>query len=235
MLKGKLQKLSVCGVLLATMSAPVLANESANQVDPWEGFNRTMFSFNEGVDKYAVKPLTQGYQYVMPDVAETGVSNFFANLRMVRTLLNNVLQFKLHNAAEDVSRLVANTTFGIGGIFDVATPMGIPHNDEDFGQTLGAWGVGSSHYLVLPFIGPTNPRDAVGFFADSMVDPVYHMGDTSDRNVAYGVRLLSDRGELLKAEELVSGDRYLFVRDAYLQRREFMINDGEVTAKDEDF
>ncbi|MGE4416142.1 MAG: VacJ family lipoprotein [Marinobacterium sp.] len=226
MLKSALRTgLLVTGFSLAATAAPLSAN---SEVDPWESFNRPVFNFNEGVDKYALKPLAQGYRYVTPDLAEKGVSNFFDNLSDVRNLLNNLLQFKLEAAGQSFARLTFNSTFGLFGLIDVATPMGIAQKPEDFGQTLGYWGVPSGPYLVLPLFGPSNPRDGVSLFADGAVDPVRQVGDTSDRNALYGLRLIDTRSRLLQAEQIISGDKYSFIRDAYMQRREYQINDKAV-------
>lgn len=226
MLKSALRTgLLVTGFSLAAIAAPLSAN---SEVDPWEGFNRPVFNFNEGVDKYALKPLAQGYRYVTPDIAEKGVSNFFDNLSDVRNLLNNLLQFKLEAAGQSFARLTFNSTFGLFGLIDVATPMGIAQKPEDFGQTLGYWGMPSGPYLVLPLLGPSNPRDGISLLADSAVDPVRQVGDTSDRNALYGLRLVDTRSRLLQAEQIISGDKYSFIRDAYMQRREYQINDKAV-------
>jgi phospholipid-binding lipoprotein MlaA len=164
-------RLSACALSLALVCGPVWANQPS-EVDPWEGFNRGVFSFNEGLDRAIVKPLAQGYRYVMPDFAEQGVHNFFENLGDVKTFINNLLQGKPKEASQDLGRVIVNTTIGIAGLFDVATPMGIPKHDEDFGQTLGAWGVESGPYLVLPIFGPSSVRDGIGRVPDMMVDPM---------------------------------------------------------------
>lgn len=226
MLKSALRTgLLVTGFSLAATAAPLSAN---SEVDPWEGFNRPVFNFNEGVDKYALKPLTQGYRYVTPDIAEKGVSNFFNNLRDVRNLLNNLLQLKIEGAGQSFARLTFNSTFGLFGLIDVATPMGIERKPEDFGQTLGYWGTASGPYLVLPFFGPSNPRDGLGLVADMAVDPVFHVDDRATRNSLSALELIDTRSKLLQAEQIISGDKYSFVRDAYMQRREYQINDKTV-------
>lgn len=238
MLATSIRKSAAVTSLLLLLAAPgVQADEGDINLDPLEGFNRAMFSFNDGVDRVAIKPLTQGYRYVVPDVAQTGVTNFFSNLRDVRTLLNNLLQGKFHNASEDFVRLSFNTVWGIGGLIDVATPLGIPKNNEDFGQTLGYWGVSSGPYLVLPLLGPSTFRDTAGLVPDFMADPVLYVDDRAIRNSLQVVRVLDTRSSLMGSERLISGDRYSFVRDAYVQRREFLINDGqvEVTFDETDF
>jgi phospholipid-binding lipoprotein MlaA len=234
MLKSALRRgLLVTGLSLVVSAAPVAM---ASEVDPWEGFNRPIFRFNEGLDKYALKPLAKGYRYVTPDVAERGVSNFFDNLRDVRSLLNNLLQLKFEAASQSLARLTFNSTFGLFGLVDVATPMGISQNTEDFGQTLGYWGVPSGPYLVLPLFGPSNPRDGISLFADGAVDPVYQLDDVASRNAFYALRLIDTRSRLLQAERIISGDKYSFVRDAYMQRRAYQINDQAIEVDyDNDF
>lgn len=226
MLKSALRTgLLVTGFSLAAIAAPLSAN---SEVDPWEGFNRPVFNFNEGVDKYALKPLAQGYRYVTPDIAEKGVSNFFNNLRDVRNLINNLLQLKIDGAGQSFARLTFNSTFGLFGLIDVATPMGIERKPEDFGQTLGYWGAASGPYLVLPLFGPSNPRDGLGLVADMAVDPVFHVDDRATRNSLSALELIDTRSKLLQAEQIISGDKYSFIRDAYMQRREYQINDKAV-------
>ena len=221
------------GLSAALLAAPVMAE---TEQDPWEGFNRSMFSFNETLDRYAVKPLAQGYRYVTPDMAEKGVSNFFDNIGDVGNLFNNLLQFKFEAAGKTFARLTFNTTIGLGGLIDVASPMGIEAYEEDFGQTLGYWGAGSGPYLVLPFFGPSTLRDGLALPVDWAVDPVSEVDHVPTRNSLSGLRLVDTRSRLLKAEQIISGDKYGFIRDAYLQRREYQINDGAVDVNyDSDF
>lgn len=232
-MKTKLRGLLLSGLMAASLSQPVVASEE--NLDPWQGFNRAMFSFNDTLDAYALKPVAKGYKAVMPDVAEQGVSNFFDNLSDIGTMINNLLQGKFEAAGQDFARVSFNSTIGLAGFIDVATSMGIEKHDEDFGQTLGYWGVGSGPYLVLPFFGPSTVRDGIGLVPDTLVDPVYHLDDNGARNAVYAVRVISDRAELLKSEELIAGDKYTFIRDAYLQKREFAINDGEENYDDKNF
>ncbi|RTE64425.1 VacJ family lipoprotein [Amphritea opalescens] len=220
-------------VMQSLMSLSVQAEET-REIDPWEGFNRSMFSFNATLDRYALTPVTKGYQAITPDIVETGVGNFFGNLGDVGSMLNNLLQFKPKAVVQDLSRVVFNTTIGLGGILDVATPMGLPEHGEDFGQTLGYWGVKTGPYLVLPFLGPSNIRDGIGLIPDSLIDPVGEIDPIRTRNQLYGLRVIDTRAELFAAEELLSGDRYIAMRDAYMQRREFLVNDGQVAAFDDD-
>lgn len=223
----------VFGAVVA--SSPLLA-QSNSEPDPWEGFNRTMFSFNEGLDRYALKPVTLGYKAVTPDLVETGVSNFFDNLSDFGTLLNNLLQGKFEPAGQDFARITFNSTFGLAGVLDVATPMGIPQHDEDFGQTLGYWGMGSGPYVVLPFFGPSSVRDTAGLAVDISTSPVRRLEDDSARYLLMALEVVDTRSRLLDAEKLITGDKYNFLRDAYLQRREFLIKDGVVdNYSDENF
>ncbi|KXJ53032.1 VacJ family lipoprotein [Neptuniibacter pectenicola] len=230
-MKAKLRSLLVAGAVSVMLTQPAVAADV--DVDPWEGFNRAMFSFNDGLDTYALKPVSQGYKAVMPDIAETGVNNFFENLADVGTLLNNLLQGKFSNATEDFARIAFNSTFGLAGLIDVATPMGIEKHDEDFGQTFGYWGVDSGPYLVLPFFGPATVRDGIGMVPDFLVDPVRQLDDNGARNALYVTRIIDGRAQLLEAEKLISGDKYTFIRDAYLQKRAFSIVDGDGENYDE--
>lgn len=208
------------------MTSPA-ALADGHEVDPWEGYNRVMFGFNEGLDKYALKPITLGYKAITPDLVETGVSNFFDNISDVGSLLNNILQTKFEAAGEDLARVSFNSTFGLGGVLDVATPMGIEEHNEDFGQTLGYWGMSSGPYLVLPLFGPSNVRDTGGLIVDTITSPISNIEDDSARYAVTGLQAIDTRSGLLEAEKLITGDRYTFIRDAYLQRREFSINDGQ--------
>jgi len=219
----RLGRLVAC-VSLALL--PVMAH--AAEEDPWEGFNRAIFRFNDTLDTYALKPLAQGYQAVTPQFLEDGVHNIFGNLGDVGNLANDLLQGKLHAAGVDTSRLLFNTTIGVLGFFDVATRMGLQRNDEDFGQTFGAWGLGSGPYVVLPLLGPSTVRDTAGKVPDSLLEPYPYIGDVSARNVARGMDVVDTRASLLSAERLISGDKYIFIRNAYLQNREFRVKDGQV-------
>ena len=196
--------------------------------DPWESMNRAVFRFNDTLDRWALKPIAKGYRAVTPNVVEDGVHNVFRNLGEVRNLANNVLQFKMHDAGVDTSRFLFNTTFGVLGFFDVATKMGLQRNDEDFGQTLGAWGVKSGPYVVLPLMGPSTLRDSVSLYPESYTSPYRYINDVPVRNSMFALNLVDTRAKLLSAERLITGDKYRFVRNAYLQNREFKVKDGNV-------
>jgi len=202
--------------------------QAASEEDPWESFNRPIVRFNDTVDTYALKPIAQGYRAVTPQFLEDGVHNVFGNIGDVGNLANNLLQGKLHNAGVDTGRLIFNTTFGVLGFFDVAKHMGLRKNDEDFGQTLGVWGLNSGPYLVIPLLGPSTVRDATGRVPDSFLTPYPYMDHVPTRNVTRGVQVVDTRANLLQAERLVSGDKYIFIRNAYLQSREFKVKDGQV-------
>ncbi len=198
-----------------------------------ENYNRSVYKINKTVDKFTLKPITRAYQTITPDPVEKGVTNFFNNLKEVITVTNSLLQGKIDNAILSSSRLVWNTTVGLGGIFDVASAMNIKANKEDFGQTLQTWGVPSGPYVVLPFFGPSTVTDTVGRAGDVLWSPINQYN--WDKNAfPYGVIAMSyidKRSRLLGAEKLVgsaSVDEYSFVKNAYLQRRQALVNDGEV-------
>ncbi|MFI8737217.1 VacJ family lipoprotein [Ectopseudomonas toyotomiensis] len=218
------------GGLMALVGLSLLPamSQAASEEDPWESFNRPIFRFNDTVDTYALKPIAQGYRAVTPQFFEDGVHNVFGNIGDVGNLANNLLQGKLHNAGVDTGRLIFNTTFGVLGFFDVAKHMGLRKNDEDFGQTLGVWGLNSGPYLVIPLLGPSTVRDATGRVPDSFLTPYPYMDHIPTRNVTRGVQVVDTRANLLQAERLVSGDKYIFIRNAYLQSREFKVKDGQV-------
>lgn len=197
--------------------------------DPLEPMNRAIYSFNDGVDTAIFKPLAEGYRAVLPGVVRTGISNFFANINDVLIALNNLLQGKLVNAISDVGRVVVNTTIGVLGFVDFATEFGLEKHNEDFGQTLGYWGIGDGAYLVIPLLGPSNVRDAVGKVVDFKTDPVTYVNHMRTRNVLWGVRMISYRADLLDTSKILDTaalDPYEFLRDAYLQRRRNLVHDG---------
>lgn len=201
-----------------------------NPDDPYESFNRSMFSFNEGADKYAFKPVAQGYDYIMPDFASKGVSNFFNNIDDIVVFFNQLLQFKLTEAVATSARFVFNTTFGVFGLIDFATDMDLPKQNEDFGQTLAVWGVGSGPYLVLPLIGPATVRDTAGLAVDwTYFDPIFKRQTLQQSLVTLTIKYIDVRAGLLKATNIIDEtalDKYAFVRDAWQLRREFLIYDG---------
>ena len=214
-------------VMLAGCAGRV-AVEDRHPDDPWEGFNRGVFAFNDTLDRAVLKPVARGYRWATPQPVQTGVGNFFSNLGEIRTTLNSLLQGKPGNAGRSTSRFLLNTTVGIAGLWDVATPMGVTAEREDFGQTLGVWGVGEGPYLVLPLLGPSTVRDTGGLPLDMVSYPVYYVENDKVRYGLTALRIVDVRAGLLDQEELIQGDRYTFIRDAYLQRRRFEVSDGEL-------
>jgi phospholipid-binding lipoprotein MlaA len=197
--------------------------------DPWESFNRGVYSLNDKLDRAILKPTAKGYRAITPDAVETGVTNFFSNLEDIPIFLNELLQFKLLDALSDTGRLVVNTTLGIGGIFDVATPIGLDKHNEDFGQTLGRWGIGTGPYLVLPLFGPSSPRDAFGLTGEYAVGPIRQVEDTSTRNSLYVIEIIDTRAQLLSLDKVIDEaalDPYIYIRDAWIQRRRSLVYDG---------
>ncbi|WP_439135711.1 MlaA family lipoprotein [Pseudomaricurvus sp.] len=217
------------GLLLLTSSQYGIANDSSEIEDPWEGVNRKIFVFNDTLDTYFLKPIAKGYRAVTPDPVETGVSNFFSNLLEINNVVNDLLQAKWAQAGNDTGRLLVNSTVGIGGLFDVAQHFGMPRSEgEDFGQTFSVWGAGQGPYIVVPFFGSTTLRDGVGMPFNAYVHPLTLVDHVPTRNSIYAGDLVDTRASLLDAEDLLSGDKYTFIRDAYLQRRDYLINDGTV-------
>lgn len=197
--------------------------------DPLEPLNRGIYKFNDAVDKAVLKPVAQGYKAVLPNPVRTGVTNFFSNIDDVLIAVNNVLQLKLDKAASDIARIMFNTTFGVGGLFDVATSFGLEKNNEDFGQTLGYWGVGDGPFLMLPILGPSNVRDTVGLAAYYQLDPVVNLDHIPSRNSLSALRFVDRRARLLDAEKVLDEaalDPYTFLRDAYIQHRRSEVYDG---------
>ena len=220
--------------LVLTFSLPVQASEK----DPWESLNRFTYTVNDYMDRYFLKPVAKGYTKVAPDFVEVGMLNFFDNLGEPLNILHGVLQGKLADAGSDSLRLVVNSTVGILGFIDIGSRIGLEKHDEDLGQTLGAWGIESGPYLVLPFFGPSTLRDAFGRIPDSYLSTRNQFVDHERTRweLFFGNALVT-RADLLDKEQLIAGDRYAFIRDAYLQNREFKVKDGETDASflDDDF
>lgn len=197
-------------------------NIGNNPRDPLEGFNRVMFSFNDTLDQAIVKPVAQAYRDVLPSFAQTGIGNFFGNIGDVWSAVNNLLQGKAGDGVSDVMRVAVNSTFGLGGLLDIGTAAGLPKHKEDFGQTLGTWGVKSGPYIVLPVLGPSTLRDTLATPIDFKGDLWSYTTPVSSRNVGSVARLVDKRAAVLDAGTLIEEaalDKYVFIRDAYLQRR----------------
>jgi len=212
--------------LTACSSLPTGTERSP--ADPWEPFNRSIFSFNEGLDDYVLKPITEGYRFVLPKLVREGISNFFSNYRDIYTALNNLLQGNIDLAFSDLMRVMVNTIFGLGGTIDMATPAGLEKHTADFGQTFGVWGVPSGPYVVLPFFGPSSVRDTFGTAADLESDYLFSfVSNIGLRNTITGIRVVNARNNYFEAGELVEGaaiDKYSFLRDSYIQRRQYQID-----------
>ncbi len=198
--------------------------------DPLEPINRGIFSFNSTFDHYLLKPIAKGYDAVTPAPVKQGVSNVFQNVSDAQSVVSDLLQLKGAKAGDDLGRVLLNTTIGLGGIFDLATPMGIERGNEDVGQTLGYWGIGAGPYLVLPFLGPSSVRDTVGRVAEGQYDPVSAVSSVPARNSLTGLRIVDARVGVFPLEALANQaalDKYTFTRSAYLQRRESLVLDGK--------
>lgn len=216
----------VAAALLGSLfSAAALAQSPE---DPLEPVNRDIFTFNDAVDRWVLKPVAKGYDKITPQPVQKGIGNVFNNLTTPGIALNQFLQGKPREGLGDLSRFLVNTTLGIGGIMDVAAKHGLPRDEEDFGQTFEVWGFGRGPFLMLPFRGPATTSHAVGMVFDAFTNPLLLVSPGRDRAALVVLNVIDIRADLLSAEELISGDRYLFIRDAYLQRREYLVNDGEV-------
>ena len=215
---------------LALAGCATLPSGKADPRDPWERLNRTTFAFNDAMDKAIGKPAAKAYVKVTPRFVRTGVSNFLNNLDTLNTTVNDVLQGKFRQAGRDSCRFLLNSTIGLGGLFDPATPAGLEFNDEDFGQTFGKWGMKPEPYIVWPILGPSTARDSLGKLVDQFTYPVTYLEDDSTRYIIRGVSLLDMRAGLLDLDAQIDRayDRYSFVRNAWLQRREFQVTDGEI-------
>lgn len=217
----------VCLVILLSFLGGCATGRDAR--DPFEPLNRGIYRFNEVVDDAVLKPVAQGYRFIVPTFVRSSVSNFFSNINDVIVALNNLLQGKFHHFVSDFGRIVINTTVGVGGLFDVASEAGVEKHDEDFGQTLGRYGVKDGPFLMIPVFGPSNARDAVGSVVDYYTNPLTYVRPNALRYGLWGTKLINRRAELLDAGTILEAaalDPYEFIRDAYLQRRRNLIYDG---------
>ena len=217
---------------IITLCCAVLALSTGcattDNVDPYEGFNRKIMAFNDGADKWVLKPIVRGYVAVTPTPVRRSLHNLIANLTYPTVVINQFLQGKGRLGLRDAGRFLTNTTLGIAGLFDVAGRLGLDEHDEDFGQTLGAWGIPPGAYLVIPFWGSVTTRDGAGDIASIYTYPPRYFESSLTRSLLTGLWIVDRRASLLDAEKLIEGDRYLFIRDVYLQSREFLTNDGEL-------
>lgn len=227
-------------LLLAIFALGACANQEAREgsrsaADPWERVNRPIFAFNDGLDRVILRPIAKGYEFIFPSFVRTGVSNFFDNLGTPLVGINNALQGKGAAAGSDLGRFLLNSTAGIGGLFDVATAAGLEKHDEDFGQTFAVWGVPSGPYLTVPLFGPSTLRDAIATPLNIAANPLTYYDDTSVRDKLGVLGLIDLRHRLFAAEELIkeSPDKYVTFRESYLQRREYLIYDGDPPIDDD--
>ena len=205
----------------------ILSNFTHAQDDPFEEYNRKVWAFNEFLDDRFAKPAAEIYRSVTPDVVETGITNFFRNLNELDNTANQIFQGKPILAINDFSRFIINTTFGLGGFLDVGTNLGLERHDEDFGQTLGAWGVGSGPFLMLPLLGPSTPRGLAGRSVSSVLSGTFAIEENDVRIGITAIDVLETRARYLEVETLIIGDRYSFIRDSYMQYQDFESSDGE--------
>ena len=217
-------------LLVLLLSFPIFGEEIN---DPFEDLNRDIFIFNEKLDEKLLKPAALTYRKVTPQFARTGVTNFFNNIEEIDTTINQVLQGEIKYAFNDASRFVINSTIGLLGLIDVASKMGLERHEEDFGQTLGVWGFDSGPYIMIPFLGPSNPRDLLSRPISSFLSGTFAMEDNDVKITLVGIDALETRERLLDAETLIIGDKYIFVKDAYIQSREYEINNG--STEDDEF
>ncbi len=230
---------SALALILLAGCAGTPAEEPADGAiaDPWEPLNRPIYHFNTTFDSLTYKPIAKVYEFVIPSFVRQGVTNFSRNLRTPLVMINNGLQGKGGAAANDLGRFLLNSTVGLGGILDPATFEGLDRNDEDFGQTLASWGVPAGPYVQIPFLGPATLRGALMIPANLYVDPLIHLDNSSVRDKLYGLRLIDVRQRLFAAEELIkdSPDRYLTVRESFLQRRQYLIYDGNPPVEEDPY
>lgn len=205
--------------------------------DPWESWNRGVQDFNDGLDKYAIKPVAQGYQWITPDFVDEGVTNFFSNIDDISVTINDLLQFKLEQTGSDGARFLVNTVAGVGGLIDVASLIDLPKHREDFDQTLGVWGVPTGPYLVLPLFGPSSPRGVCGLVGKAAMNPISYIDSAAVTGGLFTLNTIDVRSDNLTTEKIIdeaSTDRYEFLKNAYFQNRDYLVHDGNVP-ESEDF
>ncbi|MCU0759284.1 MAG: VacJ family lipoprotein [Steroidobacteraceae bacterium] len=219
---------ALCLACLSSACATVPSTRTPDPRDPFERVNRGTFAFNQSLDKAVLRPAIRGYRKVTPRVVRTGLSNFFSNAEYPVVILNNLLQGKFGPAASDTGRFLLNTTLGVGGFLDPATDAGLDRNNEDFGQTLGRWGVPAGPYVMIPFLGPYTLRDGFGALADNFVEPRQLLTSQRANNLVWVGGQLDRRSRLSDTDAIIdrAGDPYAFVRSAYLQRRQYLVTDG---------
>lgn len=223
--------------LMVIMSPALWADDDKKpgEIDPWEPLNRKVFAFNDTLDTWVLRPVAKGYKFVLPDVAQQGVSNFILNIYEFNSFFNSLFQGEFAGAGKAGGRFLINTTLGLAGFIDVATPMGIEPFRADFGQTLAVWGVESGPFVMMPVIGPRTVRSTVGYFVDTYSSIPALVNEDAWAWSFWTVEVIDYRARLLDAEDLITGDRYIFLRDAYLSRREAFVKRGIVKDSFSDF
>jgi phospholipid-binding lipoprotein MlaA len=228
-------RVSALSLVLVSLLGCAAAPAKKDPRDPWERMNRSIYGFNTTVDHAVLRPVARGYRKVTPSFVRTGISNFLDNLDYPVVIVNDLLQAKFKQAGADTGRLLMNTTLGIGGLLDPASSAGLTKFDNDFGLTLATWGAGKGPYFVLPFLGPSDVRDGAGRIPDSFASPRNYIGNTTVHYSLWAVALLDARYRLLSTDPLIDGayDPYLFVKNAYLQRRDYLETRGQTSTKSE--
>lgn len=220
--------ISRLGCLCILASISFADNSFAQTTDPWRNSNQKIFELNDYFDQLIVRPVASTYNLFVPRVARQGIGNFFSNIDDINVLVNDLLQFKFDAALNDSGRFLINSTLGVAGFMDIASGFGLFKNEEDFGQTLGYWGVNPGPYVMLPVFGGSNVRDSFGLVLDTLFNPIQYHDEASLRLTLFLVEETDLRSSLLALDELIVGDRYLFIREAYLQRRDYLVKDGQV-------
>ena len=223
-----LTKIVLVSLAALVQSACTSTQGTAKNIDPFEPINRPIYKFNDITDRYLLRPLGQGYNAILPQTARRGVGNFYDNITYTVTIVNGLLQGKFRQAGSDVMRMLLNSTFGVIGFMDLASGAGLDHHDEDFGQTFAVWGIPQGPYIVIPLLGPSTVRDGIGIFGNVRVNALVQMSNTSVRDKLLILWPIETRAALIGPDEIIRDafDPYLFVRDAYLQNRQFLINDS---------
>ncbi len=238
-------RLLMSSLVISSLLAGCASTAKTNELDPWEGWNRGTQDFNDDLDKAILKPMAKGYMWITPKFVDDGITNFFSNMNDIGVTLNDFMQLKIAQGGMDASRFLINTTAGVAGFVDVATMVDLPKHHEDFGQTLGFWGVPTGNYLVVPFMGASSPREVVGAVGDALMNPLTYtfafagggMAVSAINASAKTVDVTDTRADLMPTEKIVdeaSGeDRYSFIKNAYQQRREYLLHDGNVPEDEE--
>lgn len=237
-------RLLMSSLVVSSLLAGCASTAKTNELDPWEGWNRGTQEFNDDLDKAILKPMAKGYIWITPKFVDDGITNFFSNMNDIGVTLNDFMQLKMTQGGMDASRFLINTTAGVAGFVDVAKMIDLPKHNEDFGQTLGFWGVPTGNYLVVPFMGASSPREVVGAIGDALMNPLTYTFAVAGGGAAVSavnagaktVDVTDTRADLIPTEKIVdeaSVDRYSFIKNAYQQRREYLLHDGNVPEEEE--